>query len=156
MFVEHSEKHEAQRIMAIHDKLVHSLVFLAHMAWWTAVKARGAAVKARGAAVKARGSAVKARGAAVKARGTAVKARQIAIKARARRGYGDTKGPGDALNTRSCAHYFAGGLKIPPRGFGLTGRTKTLPCLNCVPYLQNVMKFKKKLYYITIWIWKNI
>ena len=135
MFVEHSEKHEAQRIMAIHDKLVHSLVFLAHMAWWTAVKARGAAVKARG---------------------TAVKARQIAIKARARRGYGDTKGPGDALNTRSCAHYFAGGLKIPPRGFGLTGRTKTLPCLNCVPYLQNVMKFKKKLYYITIWIWKNI
>ena len=142
MFVEHSEKHEAQRIMAIHDKLVHSLVFLAHMAWWTAVKARGAAVKARGAAVKARG--------------TAVKARQIAIKARARRGYGDTKGPGDALNTRSCAHYFAGGLKIPPRGFGLTGRTKTLPCLNCVPYLQNVMKFKKYLYYITIWIWKNI
>jgi len=122
VFVEHSEKHEAQRIMAIHDKLVHSLVFLAHMAWLTAVKARGAAVKARG---------------------TAVKARQIAIKARARRGYGDTKGPGDALNTRSCAHYFAGGLKIPPRGFGLTGRTKTLPCLNCVPYLQNVIKIQK-------------
>jgi len=97
----------------------------------------------RGAAVKAWGTAVKARGAAVKARGIAVKARRIAIKARARRGYGDTKGPGYALNTRSCALYFEGVLKISSRGFGLAGRTKTLPCLNCVPYLQHVIKNQK-------------
>ena len=90
MFVEHSEKHEAQRIMVIHDKLLHSVTFFTHMAWWTAAKARGAAVKARGAAVKARGSAVKARG--------------PAVKARARRGYGGTKGSENALNTRPCAH----------------------------------------------------
>ena len=83
MFVEHSEKHEAQRIMVIHDKLLHSVTFFTHMAWWTAAKARGAAVKARGSAVKARGPAVKAR---------------------ARRGYGGTKGSENALNTRPCAH----------------------------------------------------